>query len=278
MDKYDPELNPGKTLEETMNNFIAWIRDSNRGQMSLLRNISDRYSDISKTEENLKLLEKSQTEVVNQPKIILESLNTSSEKGDSQDDFIGFTEEVRLAVDSASTTLTKMFKELTESVLAHQEAMESEYTQSMNKIEEAILDIKSDIVLINSQLKVPPKKTEVKPVTRDFNLELARIQQQITCKTEQDKATILEIINNLINDLSNIKVEFSGLEVKKRLISARMQVYDRTEGLAPRFRKMMDNLMGVINEESSYSSGTLDPLIIEGIRNIREIYHSAPVG
>jgi K+/H+ antiporter YhaU regulatory subunit KhtT len=57
---YDPKLNPNKSLEQTIENFIAWIRTSNRGTASVLKNISDKLLDISKTEQSLKDLESSQ--------------------------------------------------------------------------------------------------------------------------------------------------------------------------------------------------------------------------
>ncbi len=274
MAAFDPELNPGKTLEETLNNFITWIRNSNRGTASLLRSINDKLGDISKREENLKSLEASQIKLMDQINKVIDNSTTTSDQSDSQGDIADFNKEFRLLV----VGVINQLKDLAKSTVTTQEIIEMEFTHSMDKIEGAVLDIKSDIMLINSQLKIPPKKVESKPIRRDVKRGIERIQQQIICKTEQDKATVLKIIDEMIANLLDVKVEISGLDVKKRLIMARTQVYDQTEGLAPRFRKMMDNLMEAINDQSLYSSGTLEPLLIEGIRHIREIYHSAPVG
>ena len=60
MKVYDPELNPGKTLEETIQNFINWIRMSNRNTANVLKSVNEKLKDISQTEENLKALETSQ--------------------------------------------------------------------------------------------------------------------------------------------------------------------------------------------------------------------------
>jgi hypothetical protein len=149
----------------------------------------------------------------------------------------------------------------------------------MNKIEGAILDIKSDIVTIYTQLKI--KREEAKTTTlneKSIQEEFTKIREQIICKTEQDKATIIKSIDDLITHLTEEVIEISGIELKQELIKARTGVYEKKEGLAPRFRKMMDNLSEAINDESLYSSTTLDLILVEGLRYIREIYHSAPVG
>jgi hypothetical protein len=156
--------------------------------------------------------------------------------------------------------------------------MESEFTQGMNKIESAILDVKSDILVINSQLKISLKTTDVGAIEKNVKEELAKIRKQIVCKTENDKAKILTIIDTLIGDLSIEHLEISGLDLKKRMIEARTQVYEQTQGLAPRFRIMMDNFMRAINDETMYSSDTIQLLLIKGILHIREIYQSAPIG
>ncbi|MHA2330294.1 MAG: hypothetical protein ACXACR_17375, partial [Candidatus Hodarchaeales archaeon] len=136
----------------------------------------------------------------------------------------------------------------------------------------------SDIKLINSQLKIPLRKSEAAIIEKNVKEELTKIRAQIVCRTEQDRANILAIIDTLIEDLSKEFLEISGLDLKKRLIETRTQVYEQTEGLAPRFRIMMDNFMGAINDEALYSSEALKPLLIEGINYIREIYQSAPIG
>ncbi|PWI46699.1 hypothetical protein CEE45_15545 [Candidatus Heimdallarchaeota archaeon B3_Heim] len=272
---YDPELNPGKTLEETIQNFINWIRMSNRNTANVLKSVNEKLQDISKTEENLKTLETSQLAGLDKIDKMLTSISQITQQNNSQDEATDSNREMQLAINS----LTSQMKDITGFITNFQENMESEFTQGMNKIEGAILDVKSDISLINSQLKIPLATNESSGgVEKNIKQELTKIRKQIICKTEQDKASVLTIIDTLIEELSREILEISGLDLKKRLIKARTQVYEQTEGLAPRFRKMMDNHMEAINDETLYSAVALAPLLIEGIRHIREIYASAPVG
>lgn len=273
MKPYDPKLNPNKSLEETIENFIAWIRTSNRGTASVLKNINDKLLDISKTEESLKKLETSQVESLKQISNLLTTVSDLSSNENIQEESTDFQNEIQVSLN----TITNQLKQLTDSIKDNQEEMQSEITLSMNRVEGVILDIKSDITTINSQLKI--KKTETTAFSdRNIQQELTKIREQIICKTEQDKATILQIIDDLISYLANELVEISGIDVKKQLVNARTRVYEKTEGLAPRFRKMMDNLIEAINDDTLYSSQNLELLLIDGLRYIREIYSSAPIG
>ena len=275
MKVYDPELNPGKTLEETIQNFINWIRMSNRNTANVLKSVNEKLQDMSKTEENLKTLEASQLTELDKMDKMLTSISQITQQNNSQDETTDSIRELQFTINS----LTTQMKDITSFITNFQEIMESEFTQGMNKIEGAILDVKSDIALINSQLKIPLETISPSGSgEKDIKQELTKIRKQIICKTEQDKASILAIIDGLIEDLSREMIEISGLDLKKRLIQTRTQVYEQTEGLAPRFRKMMDNHIDTINDGTLYSAVALAPLLIEGIRHIREIYASAPVG
>ena len=275
MKVYDPELNPGKTLEETVQNFINWIRMSNRNTANVLKSVNEKLQDMSKTEENLKTLEASQLTELDKMDKMLTSISQITQQNNSQDETTDSIRELQFTINS----LTTQMKDITSFITNFQEIMESEFTQGMNKIEGAILDVKSDIALINSQLKIPLETISPSGSgEKDIKQELTKIRKQIICKTEQDKASILAIIDGLIEDLSREMIEISGLDLKKRLIQTRTQVYEQTEGLAPRFRKMMDNHIDTINDGTLYSAVALAPLLIEGIRHIREIYASAPVG
>ena len=90
MKPYDPKLHPDKTLEENIANLIAWIRTSNRGTASVLKNISDRLLDISKTEESLKSLETSQVETLNQINDLLEKVSEISAKNSTNEESTDF--------------------------------------------------------------------------------------------------------------------------------------------------------------------------------------------
>ena len=275
MKPYDPKLHPDKTLEENIANLIAWIRTSNRGTASVLKNISDRLLDISKTEESLKSLETSQVETLNQINDLLEKVSEISAKNSTNEESTDFQNILQNSLDS----INKQMGLLTDSIKKNHEDVQSEITSSLNKLEMEILDMKSDIISINSQLKISSQKKEAASSgDKTVQQELTKIREQIICKTEQDKAIVLQIIDTLISYLTDDVVEISGIDLKKRLVEARTHVYEKTEGLAPRFRKMMDNLMEAINDETLYSPATLDLLLVEGLRYIREIYHSAPVG
>ena len=275
MKPYDPKLHPDKTLEENIANLIAWIRTSNRGTASVLKNISDRLLDISKTEESLKSLETSQVETLNQINDLLEKVSEISAKNSTNEESTDFQNILQNSLDS----INKQMGLLTDSIKKNHEDVQSEITSSLNKLEMEILDMKSDIISINSQPKISSQKKEAASSgDKTVQQELTKIREQIICKTEQDKAIVLQIIDTLISYLTDDVVEISGIDLKKRLVEARTHVYEKTEGLAPRFRKMMDNLMEAINDETLYSPATLDLLLVEGLRYIREIYHSAPVG
>lgn len=112
---------------------------------------------------------------------------------------------------------------------------------------------------------------------QNYRLPL-KIREQIVCKTEQDKETILVIIDNHITHLTEGAVEFTGTYLERDLVDARTEVYDKTEGLAPRFRKLMDNLSEAMNDETLYSSANLVIVLVDGLRYIRAVYHSAPIG
>jgi hypothetical protein len=179
----------------------------------------------------------------------------------------------------AVVTLANQLNSLSESIKTYQNTIESQLTHGMNTLERTIIDIKSDINNINSQLKISTKNVITPESTgKTIQEELSKIRSQIICPTEEDKEKISEIVNLLIKDLSEEYIEILGLDLKKRLIEARTQVYEQTEGLAPRFRIMMDNFMGIISDETIYTKTVLDHLLIEGLRHISEIYQSAPVG
>jgi len=192
---YDPKLNPGKSLEETIENFIAWIRTSNRGTAGVLKNINDKLLDISKTEQNLKALESSQVESLKQINELLTKVSDVSSDGQSQSEPTDFQNEIK---DSLGT-IENQLRQLNDSIKLNQEEIESEITLSMNRLEGAILDVKSDIVTINSRLQIERKKPE--PTTasdQNIQYDMTKIREQIVCKTEQDKETILQIIDELI--------------------------------------------------------------------------------
>ncbi|MHA1944818.1 MAG: hypothetical protein ACW97W_01850 [Candidatus Hodarchaeales archaeon] len=275
MKPYDPKLNPNKTLEENIENLIAWIRSSNRGTASILKNISDKLQDISSTEYNLKMLENTIEGTLKQINTALDTVSEQTGKDLNKND----STEFQTRVETSFNSLKGQIKHLDDSIKAIHEEIRSDITSSMNKLEWDILAVKSDIATINSQLQISSQKVEsVDTKEKNIQQELTKIREQIICKTEQDKATILQIIDDLISHLANEAVEISGLDLKKQLVSARTQVYEKTEGLAPRFRKMMDNLMETINDETLYSRTTLEFMLVEGLRYIREIYQSAPVG
>ncbi len=275
MKPYDPKLNPGKSLEETINNFIEWIRMSNRNTTSVLRSVNEKLDDLSTTEANLKSLEVSQIAGLEKIENLLGSISQITDDTDSPNGQSDSISEMHDAI----VLLTSQLKEISKSFANYQETINSQFTQGMNTIEKAILVIKSDISVINSQLEIPIRKSEPSSVSeRTIQQELSKIRSQIVCLSEQDKANILTIIDNLISDLSTDLLEISGLDLKMRLVEARTQVYEQTEGLAPRFRIMIDNFMGVVNEDTLYSKDSLKPLLIEGLQHIREVYHSAPVG
>jgi chromosome segregation ATPase len=275
MKPYDPKLHPNKSLEENIENLIAWIRSSNRGTASVLKNITDKLRDISSTEENLKSLENTIEGTLDQIKIVLESLSEQTGEDSNKNDSSEYQADVEKTFDS----IKGQIKHLDDSIRETHEEIRSDITSSMNKLEWDILAMKSDIGTINSQLQISSHKAEsVDTSERNIQQELTKIREQIICKTEQDKATILQIIDSLILHLAHEVVEISGLDLKKQLVNARTQVYEKTEGLAPRFRKMMDSLMETINDDTLYSQTTLEFMLVEGLRYIREIYHSAPVG
>ncbi|MHA1543167.1 MAG: TM1812 family CRISPR-associated protein [Candidatus Hodarchaeales archaeon] len=251
MKPYDPKLHPDKTLEENIANLIAWIRTSNRGTASVLKNISDRLLDISKTEESLKSLETSQVETLNQINDLLEKVTEISVKNSTHEESTDFQNILQNSLDS----INKQIRLLTDSIKKNHEDVQSEITSSLNKLEMEILDMKSDIISINSQLKISSQKKEA--------------------ASSGDKTVQQELAKSYLTD---DVVEISGIDLKKRLVEARTHVYEKTEGLAPRFRKMMDNLMGTINDNTLYSRTTLELLLVEGLRYIREIYHNAPIG
>ena len=171
---YDPKINPNKTLEETIENFIAWIRTSNRGTASVLRNISDKLLDISKTEENLKTLEISQGESLQQIKELLTAVSSLSSKDSDQN------ESTEHEIQNSLNVITSQLKQLADSKKTNQEEMQSEITLSMNRLEGVILDIKSDIITINSQLHIQSEKVERTAIgDRNIQEELTKIRQQI---------------------------------------------------------------------------------------------------
>ncbi|MHA1444269.1 MAG: hypothetical protein ACTSR4_05910, partial [Candidatus Hodarchaeales archaeon] len=94
MKPYDPKLNPNKSLEETIENFIAWIRTSNRGTASVLKNINDKLLDISKTEESLKKLETSQVDNLKQISDLLTTVSDLSSKENIQEESTDFQNEI----------------------------------------------------------------------------------------------------------------------------------------------------------------------------------------
>ncbi len=274
MKPYDPKLNPGKTIEETIENFIEWIRMSNRNTSSVLRSVNEKLDDLSKTEENLKALENAQVarlEKIDQLMVTVTQLPQDKLENESSDSLGDLHEAI--------SSLTNEVRNISKSISKYQEYFESQLTHGMNTLEGTILNLQTAIQEINSELRIPNKEIEAPVISeRTIQQELSKIRSQIICPSEDDKSKILTIINTLIDDLSGDIVEITGLNLKKRLIDARTQVYEQTEGLAPRFRIMIDNFMGVIRDGTIYSRSALDHLLIEGLKNIYEIYQSAPVG
>jgi DNA repair ATPase RecN len=95
MKPYDPKLNPNKSLEETIENFIAWIRTSNRGTASVLKNVSDKLMDISNTEEDLKTLQTSQIEAMTQINKLLTKVTNLSNMDQGQSEPTDFQNDLQ---------------------------------------------------------------------------------------------------------------------------------------------------------------------------------------
>ncbi len=149
-------------------------------------------------------------------------------------------------------------------------------SKKFEELENSINDVQRIVEDINSKLVAPSG------VIKDISLEgkdiIVGLPQQIVYKSEEDKITVLSIIDSLLFVFSgeSPEIELEGVFIKQMLINARSQVYDQTEGIAPIFRQAMDSLLALFEDEAIYPVVTL-PSVVESIKKIKDIYEAAPI-
>jgi len=304
-------------LEETLRDFIKVARRQNIGTASMLKSISDKLALISKKEEDLIFLEKTKTEKLDELRVFLTRIeDVSSEKTSTEDEPF---KEVMTKITPMSEQLENLERNYQESNMnisilrdinkkisnqidemkdllrTSENRMNDSFKQFQNlkdqmipnimerisDLEATILEVKNMVSDINlTSLRTPSE------IIKDISIEGTEIQetlktipQQIIYKTEEDKISMMSIIDSLIFVFSGEETgldELEGIFIRQLIISARSQVYDRTQGLAPRFRQAMDALLSLFVDEAIYPINNLQS-IVSSLQDLRKIYDSAPI-
>ncbi|MFX0183087.1 MAG: hypothetical protein ACFE95_08410 [Candidatus Hodarchaeota archaeon] len=304
-------------LEETLKDFIKAARRQNIGTANMLKSISDKLSLISKKEEDLIFLEKTKAEKLDELRTFLTRIEEVSNKENSTKDE-PFNEIISKITPMSEQldTLERNYKESIENISklsdtnqnigdqieeikdllrTSEDRMNESFTQfqsikdqmipnimeRISDLEATILEVKNMVSDINLTSFMTPSE-----IIKDINIEgtevqetLRKIPQQIIYKTEEDKISMMSIIDSLIFVFSGEETgldELEGRLIRQLLISARSQVYDRTQGLAPRFRQAMDALLSLFVDEAIYPIKNLQS-IVTSLQDLRKIYDSAPI-
>lgn len=275
-------------LEETVRDFIKAARRQNVGTASILKSISDKLALISKKEEDLVFIEKTKTENLEEIKNFLTTLEKvlgekEDEGGDTLGEIFSQIQPIKSQLESLEKNTSLSREEIKEILANQQEIFNSSFkefqsiiSKKIEELENSISDVQRIVGDINSKLMAPSG------VIKDISLEgkdiIVGLPQQIIYKSEEDKITVLSIIDSLLFVFSgeSPEIELEGTFIKQMLISARSQVYDQTEGIAPRFRQAMDSLLALFEDEAIYPVATLTS-VVESLKKIKDIYEAAAI-
>lgn len=275
-------------LEETVRDFIKAARRQNVGTASILKSISDKLALISKKEEDLVFIEKTKTENLEEIKNFLTTLEKvlgekEDEGGDTLGEIFSQIQPIKSQLESLEKNTSLSREEIKEILANQQEIFNSSFkefqsiiSKKIEELENSISDVQRIVGDINSKLMAPSG------VIKDISLEgkdiIVGLPQQIIYKSEEDKITVLSIIDSLLFVFSgeSPEIELEGTFIKQMLISARSQVYDQTEGIAPRFRQAMDSLLALFEDEAIYPVAMLTS-VVESLKKIKDIYEAAAI-
>lgn len=304
-------------LEETLRDFIKVARRQNIGTASMLKSISDKLALISKKEEDLIFLEKTKTEKLDELRVFLTRIEDVSNKKELNEDepfkevitkitpmseqlenlernYQESIENISMLRDT-NQKISNQIEEIKDLLGTSENRMNDSFKQFQNlkdqmipsimerisDLEATILELKNMVSNINLTSLMTPSE-----IIKDISIEgtelqetLRTIPRQIIYKTEEDKISMMSIIDSLIFVFSGEETGLDELEgnfIRQLLISARSQVYDRTQGLAPRFRQAMDALLSLFVDEAIYPIKNLQS-IVSSLKDLRKIYDSAPI-
>ena len=251
---------------------------------------------ISKNFFLLKETITSQNEIIQENKEAISSIEEGMNKQHQQilEDLKPYiqeqTEKITESMKNSFSENFKRFQEFEENQIKHNEAFNSEMlNQSENilpniianlgHLGNLIVEIRRSVLGIDSKLVSPSG------MVADISVEGKELQQvlqnvqQIVYRVEKHKSMVLSIIDGLIETFSGKTLTIDELEgnfIKQMFINARTRVYEKTEGIAPRFRQAMDALIALFEEGSVYPITNLTS-VVRSLRDIRKLYETAPV-
>lgn len=245
------------SLQNDLNSLISQFETTQKqitSNIPLMKDsLSSQHQRFLENKEAILSMEKHTNEHLND---IMEELKTyinsqiSKQKESVTDDILNLSENILPNIIANITNLGKMLVEIRRTVLG----LESKLTSPSGII--------SDIII----------EGDVQDVLQSF-------PRQITYKSKDHKVIVLNILDGLINNFSGKTISIDELEgsfIKQMFINARTQVYEKTEGIAPRFRQAMDTLIALFQDGAVYPISNLES-VVRSLRDIRKMYETAPV-
>ncbi len=267
-----------KDLETIVSEFDSTQNQISKNFFLLKENITSQNEIIQENKEALGSIEEGMNK---QHQQILEDLKPYIQEQ---------TEKIKESMKNSFSENFKRFQEFEENQTKHNEAFNSEILNQSENILPSIIanlgNLGNIIVEIRrSVLGIDSKLVSPSGMVAEINVEGKELQQvlqnvqHIVYKVEKHKSMVLSIIDGLIETFSGKTLTIDELEgsfIKQMFINARTQVYEKTEGIAPRFRQAMDALIGLFEESSVYPISNLTS-VVRSLRDIRKLYETAPV-
>ncbi|MHA2245682.1 MAG: hypothetical protein ACXADY_12020 [Candidatus Hodarchaeales archaeon] len=280
-----------KDLEKIVSEFDSTQTQISKNFFLLKESITSQNKIIQENKEGIKDLK---PDIQKQTEEITEALkNSQSENLKRFQEFEEAQTKHNEAINNEILNLSenlKRFQEFEDNQTKHNEAINSEILNlsenilpnviaSLGDLGNVIVEIRRSVIGIDSKLITPSGiVAEISVEGKELQQALQNIQQ-IVYRSEKHKSMVLSIIDSLIETFTGKTLTIDELEgsfIKQMFINARTQVYEETEGIAPRFRQAMDALIALFEDNSIYPVLNLTS-VVRSLRDIRKLYETAPV-
>lgn len=284
---FDSVINLTHNLETYKNHNMAMV--------SLLKNVRDKLEVIEQVEWKIKDIEdttENKIIEINTGLEILQNLLNNQQNSD-------IIEKKLSAHDKRFSSLVKSSQSM-ETRLSELINLQKTMQQENQNLKHDLLNLSENMVpniignlsdlgqiiaeMRRSILEMNTKLLTSNTITEEINIKgiqvpelMQKFPKQITYKSQEHKETVTRIIKDLIDTFKGTNLvidEIEGSFIKQMFVNARTLVYEKTEGIAPRFRQSMDNLSSLFDDSAIYPISALTP-IVNSLNDLLRVYEEA---
>ncbi len=286
---FDSVINLTENLESYKNHNIAMVSllKNVLNKLEVIEQVGGKIMDIENNAEN-------KIEEINVGLVRLQTLIRNKQNGDSTEKKITSHEEKLSSLVKSQQDIESQLSEL----ISFQENMKKENADlkidilnlsenmvpsiigNLSELGSIVIEMRRGVKEINAKLFTP--STVIEEISIDetkLPKLMEKFPKQITYKSQEHKDTVIRIIKDLIDSFKGTNLvidEIEGTFIKQMFVNARTTVYEKTEGVAPRFRQSVDRIISLFDDNGMYPISSLTP-IVNSLSDLLRVYKDAIV-